>query len=329
MSNLWVYAENDTNGLTDLSLQCMAKGRELADAGCSGAAAGCKLGVLVVGADVASLAPELIGRGADTVYVAEDARLTSYTTAPYRKVVSDAIVKHHPSVILLPASTQGSDVACAVAARLSAGCITDCCSIALDGNRLVAKRVEYDGKVLTTYVSEPSPLQLCTLRDGIAEAASPEASRSGEVVALDVELGDAEVATAVLRREVARRTVNLKDAKIIVTGGAGVGTKEKFALIQDLADVLGAEVGATRPVVDAGWTAHERQVGQTGATVKPDLYIACGVSGAVQHRVGMRDSSKVIAINTDPAAPIFRFSHYRIIGDLTTVIPKLVKLLQA
>ncbi|MFQ6040085.1 MAG: FAD-binding protein [Candidatus Poribacteria bacterium] len=327
--SIWVYIELNENGITDISLQCLSKGRELADL------AGLKLSGVVLGADkgitdfpksLCSVSEDLIAHGADVVYLADDLRLKDYTTRPYKKVICDLIEQYNPEIFLFPASTQGNDLASVVASNLQTGCVQDCYNIEIEDGLLAQKRLEYDGKVLTNYVTKTDRPQIATLRDGIAAVNDADANRRGEMIPIELTIDESDFAARVLKREVTKKTVNLKEAKVIVAGGAGVGSRENFRLIEQLAEALGGEVGATRASVDAGWTSYERQIGQTGTTVKPDLYIACGISGAVQHRVGMMDAGKIVSINIDPSAPIFRFSHYRIVGDLTEVIPKLIKL---
>jgi len=321
-SDLWVYIETDENGVTDISLQSLSKGKQLA------AGSGIKLCCVVLGANLGQVHEDLIAHGADVVYLADDNKLKDYTTTPYKKIICNLVTTHNPGIFLFPASTQGNDLAPTIASSLQTGCVMDCNDVAIEDELLLQKRLEYDGKVATIYHTHASHPQIATLKDGIAEITDADGNRQGEVMSVGVVLNESDLVTKVLKREVAKRTVNLKDAKVIVAAGAGVASKENFKLIEELAEVLGGEVGATRPVVDAGWTPHERQIGQTGVTVKPDLYIACGISGAVQHRVGMMDSKTIVSINIDPSAPIFRFSHYRIVGDLAEVIPKLIKLSQ-
>lgn len=320
--NIWAYVETDENGITDISLQVLSKAREFADLADS------ELSCVVLGSEIKPIANELISYGADKVYLSEHEELEKYVTTPYKNVVSDLVKNNTPEVFLFPGSTQGNDLAPVLASELQTGCVMDCHDLLMKDDLLVQKRLEYDSKVFTNFVTESSRPQIATLKDGICEINLADDSREGEVIAVDVDIDEAELVTKVLKREVAAKTVNIKDADLIVAGGAGVGSKENFALVEELADLLGGEVGATRAAVDAGWILPERQIGQTGVTVKPDLYIACGISGAVQHRVGMLDSEKIIAINIDSNAPIFRFSDYRIVGDLTDVIPKLIEILE-
>jgi len=316
-SLIWVYIELDENGITDISLQCLSKGRELANQ------AGAKLSGVVLGSGN-GVYENLIAHGADVVYIADDDKLKDYTTTPYKKIICDLIGQCNPDVFLFPASTQGNDLSSVIASNLQTGCVQDCHSIEIEDGLLSQKRLEYDGKVLTNYVTQNDKLQIATLKDGIAEINEADANRQGEMISIEITLDENDFATKVLKREIAKKTVNLKDAKVIVAGGAGVGSRENFQLIEQLAESLGGEVGATRAAVDAGWTSYERQIGQTGVTVKPDIYIACGISGAVQHRVGMMDAGKIVSINIDSSAPILRFSHYRVVGDLAEIIPKLL-----
>ncbi|HNV86326.1 MAG TPA: electron transfer flavoprotein subunit alpha/FixB family protein [Candidatus Omnitrophota bacterium] len=322
MSELLVYIEVNENGITDLSLQCLAKGAELAKKN------GWKVGGLVLGAGVKDCAKEVIAYGADTVYLADDARLKSFVPSAYQRVLTGFLKQKNPGMVIFPATTRGNDLAPLIASELDLACALDCQNTDWESGKFFSRRSEFDGKVATKYSASGSRGLVTSLKDGVADSGTADAARTGQTVPVEVVLNENDLATKVLKREVVKSTVNLKAAKIIVTAGAGIGTKENFALVENLARAFGGEVGATRPVVDAGWTTADRQIGQTGVTVKPDLYIACGVSGAVQHRVGMMMAKKIVAINTDAAAPIFKFAHYRIVGDLVDVIPKLLKLVK-
>jgi electron transfer flavoprotein alpha subunit len=282
---------------------------------------------LVPGSGIEDLANTLPGYGADTVYVADDANLSQYLTAPFKKVTKDLLGAQSFQAFLLPATTVGDDLAPVVAAELGAACVLDCNDLVAEGSALVPKRLEFDRKVMTSFGAVGDALLVVTLKDGIAEVGAPDTARQGAVEDIIVAFDTSETPSKVLKRDVATKTVNLKDAKIIVGAGAGVGNEENFGKIRELATTLGAEIGATRAVVDAGWLPADHQIGQTGATVKPDVYIACGVSGAVQHWVGMSEAKTIVAINTDKAAPIMKHAHYRIVGDLNDVVPKLTKLL--
>ncbi|MCX7817943.1 MAG: electron transfer flavoprotein subunit alpha/FixB family protein [Kiritimatiellae bacterium] len=324
MRRVLVFAEVVDGSFNEVSLQCLTAGRTLA--GPDG-----EVEALLIGANVGAHAGRLAAGGADRVTVVEDARLSAYTTEPWLAVACARFAAAPASAALLPASTLGNDLGPAIAAAIGAACVVDADGVALENGRPVAWRIGFDRKVRTTWAAEGARPLVATLRDGAAPPPDAGAARAAthEKGSLDDALAHAgaKPATRVVRRDVTARTVNLRDAKVIVAAGAGVGSPEGVELVQRLAAALGGEVGATRAVVDAGWLSADRQIGQTGATVRPDLYIACGISGAIQHRVGMLDSRTVIAINTDPNAPIFRSAHYRIVGDLKVVIPKLLKLL--
>lgn len=321
MSDILVYVETIDGALTEGALQCLGKGRQLADA------SGGKLLGAVLGAGLGSLPADVIARGADVVYAADDPGLADFLGGPYRKVLGDLVTRGKLAVVLLPSSTQGNDLAPGLAVRMDAACVLDCHEVALRDGAVVAGRPELDRKVMTSYSSVGGRPMVVTLVDGAAEARPADPARRGDVAKLPVDLGAVAGRSKVVRRDVVKKTVNLREAKAIVVVGAGVGGKENVALVEKLAAALGGEVGATRAAVDAGWLSAERQIGQTGATVRPRLYVACGVSGAVQHRVGMLDSRIIVAINTDAAAPIFKVAHYRVLGDVKVVIPKLLRLM--
>ena len=316
MSDILVYIEHDDDGITDISLQCISKGRKLADA------AGLKLGCVVLGADVAALAGDLATRGVDLVYTVANAALEPYLARPTAKAMVAVVAEKGAKLCLLPSSTVGNDLGPYLGGLCDAGVVLDCQDVECAGDQVVGKRMEFDAKVMTSYAV--SGLAVITVADGIDEPAAAGAG-AAETVAVDVAL-EGVTKSVVEKREVAHKTVNLKDAKVIIGGGAGVGSSENFSLLEALAAKLNAEIGATRASVDAGWVSAERQIGQTGVKVGPDLYIACGISGAVQHLVGIRDAKCIVAINTDMSAPIFKTANYKVVGDLATVVPKLTEL---
>lgn len=324
MSNdVWVYVEYDSKGLTDLTQQCLSCGRRLAHE------LGGRLCAVALGDDLAPVTSALAEEGINAVLQAEDDRLTPYTPSTHQRVLATALATHPPRILLLPASTQGDDLAAGLAEMAHVGCVLDCRAVDIDDEGLTGRRPEYDGKLLTAYTSAATTM-VFTGADGVGgDGNPPPTATEPEVASLEVVLEETDLVTSVLKRDLAARTVDLKAAPVIVAAGAGVGSKENMALVEELARVLGGEVGATRAAVDAGWATLDRQIGQTGETVRPDLYVACGISGAVQHRVGMQDSRRIVAINTDPSAPIFRFSHYGVVGDVTEVIPKLIELWQS
>lgn len=318
MSNILVFAQISDEAVHDVSLQCLVKARAIA---------GGQVTCLAVGPGAAAAAAGLFGYGADAVYAVEAPELGAYLTTPYQQTVQAFLEAHPQDVVLLPATTTGDDLAPVLAAKLGAACVVDADDLTTRDGNVSARRLEFDRKVFATYGAAEGATLVVTLKDGAAEVGEADPAATGQVEAFTPTLTDS--GSAVRQRDVAAKSVNLKDAKIIVAVGAGVGTRENFEQVQPLAEVLGAEIGATRAVVDAGWLPADHQIGQTGATVRPDVYIACGISGAVQHRVGMMDARNIVAINTDKNAPIFKMAHYKVVGDLNAVVPKLVKLLNA
>jgi electron transfer flavoprotein alpha subunit len=317
MTRMLVYLEHDESGITDLSLQALALARGL----------GGEPAALLLGEELAGLAAQALERGAASAIIVEHPALRAHLALPAARALAETARETKAELVLLPASTVGNDLAPRAAALLEAACVVDCDGVELTGGAPRLLRTEFDASVRTAYEPVVAGPVFVTLKDGVAQALPAGAAGGGEVVTQAVTLGEADLCGQVERREVAKKTVNLKDARVIVGGGAGVGGKEAFALLERLAARLGGEIGATRASVDAGWVSAERQIGQTGVTVRPDLYIACGISGAVQHLVGIRDAKTVVAINSDASAPIFRVSHYRIVGDLGVVVPKLIELL--
>jgi electron transfer flavoprotein alpha subunit len=317
MSNTLVIAHVLDGHVTDLTLQAVAKARTL----------GNPVHGLVIGNGVSSLAVGLTAAGCDVVHVAEKDVLATYVTTPFLRVAQSVVQTGGYSLILLPASTMGNDLAPVLAARLNAACVLDADDVKVEGDKTLIRRTEFDRKAGTWFSAVGGKTMVATVKDGVADTPVLDAARVGTVHTVAVSLDNADLKARVLSRDVAKATVNLKGAKIIVAAGAGVGNKDNFAKITDLAAKLGAQIGATRAVVDAGWLPADHQIGQTGATVRPDLYIACGISGAVQHWVGMMDSRTIVSINSDKNAPLMKRAHYRIAGDLNVVIPKLIKLM--
>ena len=323
-----VFAEQDEGKLAEVSLELLSKARELADK------LNKKVGAALAGHNVADLAPVLVAHGADVVFVAEDPGLEQYTTVPYANVVSEIVRKSDPEVVLFGASLVGRDLAPRVASKLRTGLTADCTDLQIGdfsdkknsyANLLHQIRPAFGGNIIATIVTPEHRPQMATVREGVMPLRPADASRVGDVKQVKVDLDGSDELVRVIERFKAEKKVDLKGASVIVAGGAGVGGKEGFELIRELAHVLGGEVGASRAAVDTGYIAKEHQVGQTGTTVRPKVYIACGISGQVQHRAGMADSSKIIAINTDPNAPIFSIAHYGIVGDLFQVVPMLIE----
>lgn len=321
---VWVFVEHDRGHVHPVSWELMGEARKLAD----------KLGVTVAGVllggpdePLDAYAREAYAYGADRCYVVRDAVLEGYRNEPYTKGLTDLVNTYQPEILLLGATTMGRDLAGSVATTLGTGLTADCTELNIDGRALAATRPTFGGSLLCTIMTLAYRPQMATVRPRVMAMPRRDESRSGDIVEMPLGMVETDIVTKLLDfiPDATRNTVNLAYADIIVTGGKGLKNADNFKLIWDLARVLGAEVGATRAVTQAGWAETERQVGQTGKTVRPKLYIAAGVSGAVQHRVGMEGSDVIVAINTDPNAPIFEFAHYGIVGNAMQVLPVLTQ----
>lgn len=323
---LWVVAEHLHGQFRRGTYELLGEGRRLADT------LGVELAAVLLGDGVEGEAQDLIAHGADKVYLAEDPVLAQYRTGPYTDVLAGLINQFKPEIVLVSATPQGRDLAPRVAARLSAGLTADCTGLEIDEAErlLVQTRPAFGGNLMATIVSRHARPQMSTVRPGVMKALDPDPSRTGEVVKVPVHLDERSIATKIIEiiQQETDGQVNLQDAEIIVSGGRGLGKPEHFSLIRELAEALGGAVGASRAAVDAGWIPAYHQVGQTGRTVQPKLYIACGISGAVQHLAGMSSADCIIAINKDPAAPIFNIATYAIVGDLFEIVPALTKKLK-
>jgi len=330
IGNVWVFIEQDGGRIAEVSLELLSRARELAD----------QLGVetagVLLGDRCDGLPQQLFEYGCDTVFLAQDPRLDPFTPLPYAKVIVDLVEAHRPNIFLFGATPVGRSLAPRVASCLLAGLTADCTDLRIDDfedkasgtvfkNKLMQIRPAFGGNIIATIANSWQDPQMVTVREGVMPMPEPEAGRTGKVVKVPVELRDEDTVARIVERSKAEKAVNLRAAQIIVSGGYGVGSAENFGLIREFAEVIGADVGASRAAVDAGWIDHDHQVGQTGVTVRPRLYIACGISGAVQHRAGMSESAEILAINRDPDAPIFSIAHYGIVGDLNEVIPKMIK----
>lgn len=318
---VWVFVEQRDGKIRNVSLELVGEGRKLADE------LGQELAGVVIGHGVAGLAKEVFACGADKVYLVEDALLKDYNTDGYAAAVTMLIEKYHPSVILLGATNDGRDLGPRVAARVKTGLTADCTGLSIDPEtKLVAwTRPAFGGNIMATIFCPDRRPQMGTVRPKVFKKPQPDYGKSGALVRESVKLSAADVRTKLEDViNVCTTQCNLEDAEIIVSGGRGLGNPEGFKLIEELADALGGTVGASRAAVDAGWKPHPHQVGQTGKTVRPKIYFACGISGAIQHLAGMQTSDMIIAINKDPDAPIFKAAHYGIVGDLYQVIPALI-----
>lgn len=335
IGNVWVYIEQDEGRIADVSLELVCKGRELAGE------LGVKTEGVVLGKDIsAELTEKLHEYGCDNVFVVEDPALQHFTAVPYAKIIVELVKQHTPNIFLFGATVAGRSLAPRVASELQAGLTADCTALRIDEfvdrasqqtmkNKLMQIRPAFGGNIIATIVNSWHDPQMVTVREGVMPLGQPQTGRKGKVTKVPAALSPEDVTVKIIERFKAESEVNLKGAQIIVSGGYGVGSKENFDLIRELAETIGAAVGASRAAVDAGWIDHDHQVGQTGVTVRPRLYIACGISGSVQHRAGMSESAKIVAINTDADAPIFSIADYGIIGDLHEVIPKMIKAYRA
>jgi electron transfer flavoprotein alpha subunit len=331
--NVWIFIEQDEGKIVDVSLELMSKGRELADT------LGSELWAVLAGHKVEGLCPELIGRGADKVLLAEHEELELYRTLPYARVLTRLVSERKPYILLFGASSVGRDLGPRVASASRSGLTADCTDLQIGDyeskkddkvykDLLLQIRPAFGGNLIATIVNPLKRPQMATVREGVMKQRPFDGARKGAVERVEVSFDKSDFALQVLSREIRESKVKLKESTTIVSGGMGVGGEAEFQLVRDLAAVLGGEVGASRAAVDAGLISKEHQVGQTGTTVRPRLYIAAGISGAIQHRAGMAESNKIIAINTDPEAPIFQIAQYKIVGDLKEVIPLMISALR-
>jgi len=316
---IWSIGELRDGELKRPSLEALTKARALADA------TGRKAALVLVGQDLEATGKEAAAYGADLLYLVEHGELAAYRTEPHAKALGDLASERKPEAVLLPATSQGKDLAPRLAARLRTGLATDCTDVETDASgTLTFTRPIYAGKALEKVRIPDARPQMATLRPKVFPVGSPDASRQPEVVRVTPEVAAGAVGTTV--RETVQTSagrIELTEADFIVSGGRGLKDAENFALLEELADTLGAAVGASRAAVDSGWRDHQDQVGQTGKTVTPSLYIACGISGAIQHLAGMSSAKCIVAINKDPEAPIFKVADYGIVGDLFEVVPAL------
>ncbi|MHC4728318.1 MAG: electron transfer flavoprotein subunit alpha/FixB family protein [Planctomycetota bacterium] len=327
---VWVFAEQHNGQLEDTPIELMSKARHLADT------LGVQLGAMVLGDNVKELAEKMIHFGADKVYLAQDPLLGEYQTNSYAKVMYDLIHKYEPQIVLYGATIAGRDLAPRIASATKAGLTADCTDLQIGDhvtvkdkkvhkNLLFQIRPAFGGNIVATIINLDRWPQMATVREGVMPEPDADTTRKGEIIEEEVELSRQDLPLEILDEHKRPKKVDLKASRIIVAGGAGIGSKDNFKLIWDLANCLGAAPAATRAAVDLGFIDHDHQVGQTGTTVRPSLYVAVGISGAIQHQAGMSQSQKIVAINNDPSAPIFGIAHYKIVGDLNEVVPIMIK----
>ena len=332
MNNIFVYIELENGVPADVSLELLTKGRELAST------LGVKLEAVALGHNLAGIEKELAKYGADTVWVADDKEFAPFRTLLHTAVMCGLIEQEKPQIALFGATSIGRDFAPRVSSALFSGLTADCTQLVIGDhtdaktgkeykNLLYHIRPAFGGNIIATIVNPDHRPQMATVREGVMRKELAAKPAAGEVKQIDWRkfVKDTDLVVKIIDRQIEERKINIKGASIVVAGGYGVGSKENFKLLHELADVLGGEVGASRAAVDAGFTEHARQVGQTGVTIRPKLYIACGISGQIQHTAGMDQSSMIISINTDPDAPINKIADYAITGDLNEVIPKMIK----
>lgn len=316
--DVWVYLEISDGKARNVGLELVGEGRKLANE------MGQKLAGVLIGNNIEGLAKEVFAAGADMVYLAEAPELAHYNTDGYAATFVDMIRTYKPSVILLGATNDGRDLGPRVACRIGTGLTADCTGLGIDEETgLVAwTRPAFGGNIMATILCPEHRPQMGTVRPSVFKRPAPDYTRDGEIIRVASKVKQEDIRTKIIDIiHVCTASCNLEEAEIIVSGGRGLGKPENFCYVEDLANVLGGAVGASRAAVDAGWKPPLHQVGQTGKTVGPKIYFACGISGAIQHLAGMSSSDVIIAINKDPDAPIFKVADYGIIGDITEVLP--------
>ena len=332
MNNLFVYLEIEEGTVADVSLELLTKGRSLANQ------LDCKMEAIAAGANLDGVARQVFPYGVDVLHIFKDERLSPYTTMPHTSILVELFKKEQPQICLMGATIIGRDLGPRVSSALGSGLTADCTALEIGDheekkigktykNLLYQIRPAFGGNIVAWIVNPDHRPQMATVREGVMKKEIRDPYYKGETVEYTVSdyVKEEDFVISIIDRHIEKSKVNIKNAPIIVSGGYGVGSKENFQLLYQLADVLGAEVGASRAAVDAGFAEHERQVGQTGVTVRPKVYIACGISGQIQHIAGMQDSAIIISINNDPSAPINTIADYVITGEVEKVIPKMIK----
>ncbi|MGX4471498.1 electron transfer flavoprotein subunit alpha [Clostridioides difficile] len=321
-NGVWVIGEQREGKINPVTIELIGEGRKLADQ------LGKELAVVIAGYEVEKEVKELLHYSVDKVYYINDPLLKDFTTDGYAISIANLIERKKPEVVLVGATSIGRDIAPRIAGKVGTGLTADCTKLEIDStdNKLLQTRPAFGGNLMATIVCPKNRPQMSTVRPGVMAKAVRNESETGILEVVTPELTEKMIRTRlveILPQE--KKSVNLTDARIIVSGGRGLKRAEGFELIKELADKLGAEIGASRAAVDSGWIEHSHQVGQTGTTVRPELYIACGISGAIQHLAGMSNSKYIVAINKDAKAPIFSICDYGIVGDLYEIIPEMIE----
>jgi len=323
---VWIFAEHRRGKLAQVAFELLGEGRRLADR------LGVSLGAVLFGYNVREKADQLFAYGADTVYLANDPSLVDFTDDMYGSLLAKMIKEYKPEIVLCGATSMGRSFIPKVATILNTGLTADCTGLDIrDSDRLLLQtRPAFGGNIMATIICPTGRPQMATVRPRVFRRGPYHEGRRGELIEIDVVHSQISARTKLLKVvEDLSEKVNLAEADVLVAGGRGLGEGRNFDLLRELADLLGAGIGASRGAVDAGWISYAHQVGQTGKTVSPKLYIACGISGAVQHQVGMQSSDVIVAINKDPNAPIFDVANYGLVGDLFKIVPELIKRIKA
>jgi len=331
---VWVFAEQHHGVLEDTAMELLGKARQLADT------LGVQVGAILAGDKVEGTSKKLIHCGADKVYLVEHPFLETYQTNSYAKILYELIHKYEPQIVLYGATVTGRDLAPRIASAAKAGLTADCTDLQIGNHRtpkngeihknlMFQIRPAFGGNIIATIINYERWPQMATVREGVMPPPEPDVKRRGRILKENIQFSNDDMAVEIIEEHKRLKKVDLKAARIIVAGGAGVGSRENFRLIWDLANSLGAAPAASRAAVDLGFIDSDHQVGQTGTTVRPSLYVAVGISGAIQHRAGMDQSQKIVAVNNDPEAPIFQVAHYKIVGDLNKVIPEMTKTIKS
>jgi electron transfer flavoprotein alpha subunit len=320
-----VFIEQRGGKMQKVSRELLGKGRELADS------LGVELGALVLGNNIEAICDDAVGYGADRVYYKDAESLQEYTTEPYAQIMTHVINTYKPEIVLVGATSIGRDLGPRVSARIHTGLTADCTKLEIDKDRtLLMTRPAFGGNIMATIVCAEHRPQMSTVRPGVMKSCPIDESRKGEKNEVDFDIESNHLTVEVLEAVVERNEkMNIEDANVLISGGRGVGGSESYTELEKLATHLGGTVSASRAAVDSGWVDHDRQVGQTGKTVRPDVYFALGISGAIQHVAGMEDSELIIAVNKDPEAPIFNVADLGVVGDLKKIMPLVVKEIEA
>ncbi len=326
-NEVWVFMEQQSGNPADVSFELLSKGRKLAEI-LKGT-----LKSVVIGSDMKKVAEKTFQYGAKECLLVDHPELKDYKTVPYSRIMNELVSQHIPRVVLYGASFIGRDLAPRVASFTRSGLTADCTDLQISDvtylrqdykDLLLQIRPAFGGNIIATIITPDVPIQMATVREGVMENVPLDSPVKGKIVEIPYTPDKIDTMINIIERHQEENKVNLKSAPIIIAGGYGMGSKENFEILYELAHVIGGEVAGSRAAVDAGYIPHERQVGQTGVTVRPKLYVACGISGQIQHRAGMQDSNKIIAINNDPEAPIFDVCHYGIVGDVMDIIPNFI-----